>query len=94
MPRISRLKPDEVLLSAVTIYDRYLRDRGNVPNHVSNYGTSIRDLCSFGGGAKYRDTHEGAEKLFCADVATQSHTILPGWLRQALASQQPLNCYG
>jgi uncharacterized peroxidase-related enzyme len=32
MPRISRLKRDEVLPGAVTIYDRYLRDRGNVPN--------------------------------------------------------------
>ena len=32
MPRISQLKRDEVLPSAVTIFDRYLRDRGNVPN--------------------------------------------------------------
>src|SRR6202522_3473141 len=32
MPRISRLTRDEVLPRAVTIYDRYLRDRGNVPN--------------------------------------------------------------
>src|ERR1700735_2244606 len=32
MPRISRLTRDEVLPGAVTIYDRYLRDRGNVPN--------------------------------------------------------------
>jgi uncharacterized peroxidase-related enzyme len=32
MPRISRLKRDEVLPAAVNIYDRYLRDRGNVPN--------------------------------------------------------------
>jgi uncharacterized peroxidase-related enzyme len=32
MPRISRLQRDEVLPSAVRIYDRYLRDRGNVPN--------------------------------------------------------------
>jgi len=32
MPRISRLQRDEVLSSAVRIYDRYLRDRGNVPN--------------------------------------------------------------
>ena len=32
MPRISRLKRDEVLPGAVNIYDRYLRDRGNVPN--------------------------------------------------------------
>jgi uncharacterized peroxidase-related enzyme len=32
MPRISRLKRDEVLPGAMTIFDRYLRDRGNVPN--------------------------------------------------------------
>jgi uncharacterized peroxidase-related enzyme len=32
MPRISRLKRDEVLPGAVSIFDRYLRDRGNVPN--------------------------------------------------------------
>jgi uncharacterized peroxidase-related enzyme len=32
MPRISRLKRDEVLPSAVNIYNRYLQDRGNVPN--------------------------------------------------------------
>lgn len=32
MPRITRLKRDEVLPGAVTIFDRYLRDRGNVPN--------------------------------------------------------------
>jgi uncharacterized peroxidase-related enzyme len=32
MPRISRLKRDEVSSSAVAIFDRYLRDRGNVPN--------------------------------------------------------------
>ncbi|MGH9597606.1 MAG: carboxymuconolactone decarboxylase family protein [Edaphobacter sp.] len=32
MTRISRLKRDEVLPAAVNIYDRYLRDRGNVPN--------------------------------------------------------------
>ena len=32
MPRISRLQRNEVSPSAVTIYDRYLRDRGNVPN--------------------------------------------------------------
>lgn len=32
MPRISRLTRDEVLPGAVKIYDRYLRDRGNVPN--------------------------------------------------------------
>src|SRR5258708_4741675 len=32
MPRISRLKRDDVLPGALTIYDRYLRDRGNVPN--------------------------------------------------------------
>jgi uncharacterized peroxidase-related enzyme len=32
MPRISRLQRDEVLPGAVNIYDRYLRDRGNVPN--------------------------------------------------------------
>jgi uncharacterized peroxidase-related enzyme len=32
MPRISRLQRDEVLPGAVAIYDRYLRDRGNVPN--------------------------------------------------------------
>ncbi|WP_263381305.1 carboxymuconolactone decarboxylase family protein [Granulicella arctica] len=32
MPRISRLKRDEVSSSTSVIYDRYLRDRGNVPN--------------------------------------------------------------
>jgi uncharacterized peroxidase-related enzyme len=32
MPRISRLKRDEVSASSNNIYDRYLRDRGNVPN--------------------------------------------------------------
>jgi uncharacterized peroxidase-related enzyme len=32
MPRISRLNRDEIQLSSVAIYDRYLRDRGNVPN--------------------------------------------------------------
>ena len=32
MPRISRLKRDEVGASSVAIYDRTLRDRGNVPN--------------------------------------------------------------
>ncbi len=32
MPRISRLTRDEVARSTSTIYDRYLRDRGNVPN--------------------------------------------------------------
>jgi uncharacterized peroxidase-related enzyme len=32
MPRISRLTRDEVLPKALTIYDRYLRERGNVPN--------------------------------------------------------------
>src|ERR1700735_3283384 len=31
-PRISRLTHNEVSASAATIYDRYLRDRGNVPN--------------------------------------------------------------
>jgi uncharacterized peroxidase-related enzyme len=32
MPRISRLNRDQVSPSLVTIYDRYLQDRGNVPN--------------------------------------------------------------
>jgi uncharacterized peroxidase-related enzyme len=32
MPRISRLKRNEVSASAGKIYDRYLRERGNVPN--------------------------------------------------------------
>ena len=32
MPRISRLQRNEVSPSAVAIYDRYLQDRGNVPN--------------------------------------------------------------
>ena len=32
MPRISRLKRDEVGAASVAIYDRTLRDRGNVPN--------------------------------------------------------------
>lgn len=32
MSRLSRLKRDQVSASAVKIYDRYLRDRGNVPN--------------------------------------------------------------
>lgn len=32
MPRISRLNRSEVRPSSVTIYDRTLRDRGNVPN--------------------------------------------------------------
>src|ERR1700679_1953280 len=32
MPRISQLKRDEVLPSAVTIFDRTLRARGTVPN--------------------------------------------------------------
>jgi uncharacterized peroxidase-related enzyme len=32
MPRISRLTRDEVAPDAVKIYDRYLRERGNVPN--------------------------------------------------------------
>ena len=32
MPRISRMQRDEVQPAAVAIYDRYLRDRGNVPN--------------------------------------------------------------
>ncbi len=32
MSRISRLQRDEVDAGAVAIYDRYLRDRGNVPN--------------------------------------------------------------
>jgi uncharacterized peroxidase-related enzyme len=32
MPRISRLNRDQVQPSSVAIYDRYLRDRGNVPN--------------------------------------------------------------
>lgn len=32
MSRISRLKRDEISLPAVNIYNRYLRDRGNVPN--------------------------------------------------------------
>jgi uncharacterized peroxidase-related enzyme len=32
MPRISRLQRNEVLPTSRTIYDRYLRDRGNVPN--------------------------------------------------------------
>ncbi len=32
MPRISRLKRSEVRPSSVEIYDRTLRDRGNVPN--------------------------------------------------------------
>ncbi|GGA59410.1 alkyl hydroperoxide reductase AhpD [Edaphobacter acidisoli] len=32
MPRISRLTREEVSPSAITIYDRYLRERGNVPN--------------------------------------------------------------
>jgi uncharacterized peroxidase-related enzyme len=32
MSRISRLKRNEVPPNAVAIYDRYLRDRGNVPN--------------------------------------------------------------
>src|SRR6202046_1596295 len=31
-PRISRLTHNEVSASAATIYDRYLPDRGNVPN--------------------------------------------------------------
>ena len=32
MPRISRLNRDQVRPSSVAIYDRTLRDRGNVPN--------------------------------------------------------------
>ena len=32
MPRISRLQRNEVLPTSVVVYDRYLRDRGNVPN--------------------------------------------------------------
>src|ERR1700727_1288402 len=32
MPRIYRLNRNEILPGAVNIYDRYLRDRGNVPN--------------------------------------------------------------
>ena len=32
MPRISRLKRDEVSGASVAIYDRVLRERGNVPN--------------------------------------------------------------
>src|SRR5260370_17242916 len=32
MPRISRLRGDGVLVGGVNIYERYLRDRGNVPN--------------------------------------------------------------
>jgi uncharacterized peroxidase-related enzyme len=32
MPRLSRLNRDEVSSSTIVIYDRYLRDRGNVPN--------------------------------------------------------------
>ncbi len=32
MPRISRLERKQVQNSLVTIYDRYLKDRGNVPN--------------------------------------------------------------
>ncbi len=32
MPRISRLQRNEVLPGAVAIYDRYLQERGNVPN--------------------------------------------------------------
>ncbi len=32
MPRISRLNRDEVSSSSIDVYDRYLRDRGNVPN--------------------------------------------------------------
>jgi uncharacterized peroxidase-related enzyme len=32
MSRISRLQRNEVLPTSVAIYDRYLRDRGNVPN--------------------------------------------------------------
>jgi uncharacterized peroxidase-related enzyme len=32
MPRISRPTRNEVSLDSVAIYDRYLRDRGNVPN--------------------------------------------------------------
>jgi AhpD family alkylhydroperoxidase len=32
MPRISRLKRDEVSGDSLAIYDRVLRDRGNVPN--------------------------------------------------------------
>ena len=31
-PRISRLSRDQVPDAAIAIYDRYLRDRGNVPN--------------------------------------------------------------
>ena len=34
MPRISRLNRDQVRPSSVAIYDRTLRDRGNVPNMV------------------------------------------------------------
>ena len=32
MPRISRLNRNEVQPSSIAIYDRYLRERGNVPN--------------------------------------------------------------
>jgi len=32
MPRISRSTRDEVLPGSLTIYDRYLRERGNEPN--------------------------------------------------------------
>ncbi len=32
MPRISRLQRNEVSSSTSAVYDRYLRDRGNVPN--------------------------------------------------------------
>ncbi len=32
MPRISRLQRNEISLSSADIYDRYLRDRGNVPH--------------------------------------------------------------
>ena len=31
-PRISRLQRNEIPAENIAIYDRYLRDRGNVPN--------------------------------------------------------------
>ena len=75
MPRISRLTRDEVLPGAVTIYDRYLRDRGNVPNTFSHYGAPSSDHRAHGGHSQYRTVSKALKELVV--VRTSPAIVLP-----------------
>jgi hypothetical protein len=80
MPRISRLQRNEVLPSAVTIYDRYLQtvEMCRTFRTMAHRPRSSTIIAHMESGAEYRDPSEGAEGTrHCADVAVKSHTLLP-----------------